>query len=60
MDCLRDSTGPVIPVGRVDPDEVVRQWAQDRSEPAPAPAPVQAEPAAEPVRKTSWWQRLFH
>jgi Domain of unknown function (DUF1992) len=55
MDCLRDSTGPVIPVGRVDPDEVVRQWALDR----PAPAPVPPEPVAEPVRKTSWWQRLF-
>jgi Domain of unknown function (DUF1992) len=55
MDCLRDSTGPVIPVGRVDPDEVVRQWALDR----PAPAPVPPKPVAEPVKKTSWWQRLF-
>jgi len=60
MDCLRDSTGPVIPVGRVDPDEVVRQWAIDRpASAAPVPTEPAVEPVASPVKKTSWWQRLF-
>lgn len=54
MISIRDSTGPVIPVGRVDEAEVLRQWQLDR--PAPAPKP---EPAPESERKRSFWQRLF-
>ena len=51
---IRDSTGPVVPVGTVDEEEVVRQWTENR------PTPRQTEPAPEePPAKKSIWQRLF-
>jgi hypothetical protein len=54
---VRDATGPVIPVGRTDEDEVLRQRREDReslktAEPEPATEP-------EPAPKRSFWQRLF-
>jgi hypothetical protein len=54
---VRDATGPVIPVGRTDEDEVLRQWREDRE----AFEATKPEPAAEPepAPKRSLWQRLF-
>jgi hypothetical protein len=52
---VRDATGPVIPVGKLDEEAVLEQWRQDH--PAPAPA---AKPAQQPsAQKRSIWQRLF-
>lgn len=50
---IRDSTGPVVPVGQVDEEEVVRQWRERRPTPKPAPRPSSQQP------KRSIWQRLF-
>lgn len=32
VDCLRAPSGPLVPVHRVDPEAVVRQWAADRAD----------------------------
>jgi len=54
---IRDTTGPVVPVGTVDEEAVLAQWKSDRPDPAARrPQPV-AE--AEPRAKKSFWQRLF-
>jgi hypothetical protein len=49
---VRDATGPVIPVGKMDEEAVVEQWRQTHQAPT-APA----EPEQQP--KPSLWQRLF-
>ena len=54
---VRDATGPVIPVGRTDEDEVMRQWREDRG--AFAAAKSEPAPEPEPAPKRSLWQRLF-
>ena len=54
---VRDATGPVIPVGRTDEDEVMRQWREDRE--AFAAAKSEPGPEPEPAPKRSLWQRLF-
>ena len=54
---VRDATGPVIPVGRTDEDEVMRQWREDRE--AFAAAKSEPAPEPEPAPKRSLWQRLF-
>jgi hypothetical protein len=54
---IRDSTGPVIPVGKVDEEEVLRQWREHRQPPSPRPRIEPAQPAPRP--KKSFWRRLF-
>jgi hypothetical protein len=51
---IRDSTGPVVPVGTVDEEAILAQWRSEQPDPAAQPAP---EP--EPAPKKSLWQRLF-
>lgn len=52
---IRDTTGPVVPVGTVDEEEILEHWRAHR----PQPARVQeAEPAEAPTKK-SFWQKLF-
>ncbi|NED97429.1 DUF1992 domain-containing protein [Phytoactinopolyspora alkaliphila] len=51
------SSGPQIPVGRVDADDVVEQWrAQRPAPPAQPPADPLPEPAP-PSRRLRWWRR---
>jgi hypothetical protein len=52
---VRDATGPVIPVGKMDEEAVIEQWRQDRQA---AARPAEAEQQA-PEPKRSLWQRLF-
>jgi hypothetical protein len=51
---IRDTTGPVVPVGTVDEDEVLDRWRANHPEPTRTPNPVSASP-----QKKSIWQRLF-
>ncbi|MFI6674996.1 DUF1992 domain-containing protein [Kribbella sp. NPDC050470] len=51
---IRDTTGPVVPVGTVDEDAVLDQWRAERPDPARTP---ESEP--EPEQKKSIWQKLF-
>jgi hypothetical protein len=51
---VRDATGPVVPVGKMDEEAVVEQWRQAHQAPA-APA----DPEQQPEPKRSLWQRLF-
>jgi|SRR6266498_411810 len=51
---IRDTTGPVVPVGTVDEEEVMKQWRANHPERARAPKPRSA-----PQQKKSIWQRLF-
>ena len=51
---IRDTTGPVVPVGTVDEDEILEHWRANR------PAGARAdESTPEPPRKKSIWQKLF-
>ena len=52
---IRDTTGPVVPVGTVDEEEILEHWRTNRPEWA------RAEQAStpEPPRKKSFWQKLF-
>ncbi|TDD25173.1 DUF1992 domain-containing protein [Kribbella turkmenica] len=52
---IRDTTGPVVPVGTVDEEEILEHWRTHRPEPTRV---HEAKPADEP-RKKSVWQRLF-
>lgn len=51
---IRDTTGPVVPVGTVDEEAVLAEWRAEQPERGRAP-----EPAPEPPRKKSIWARLF-
>jgi hypothetical protein len=51
---IRDTTGPVVPVGTVDEEAILARWRAEHPAPAKRPAPT-----PEPVQKKSWWQRLF-
>jgi hypothetical protein len=51
---IRDTTGPVVPVGTVDEDDVLDQWRAEHPEPTRTPTPASAPP-----QKRSIWQRLF-
>ncbi|MGW1346113.1 DnaJ family domain-containing protein [Kribbella sp. NPDC002412] len=51
---IRDTTGPVVPVGTVDEEAILDQWRAER----PDPARVR-EREPEPERKKSIWQKLF-
>ncbi|MEU4603544.1 DUF1992 domain-containing protein [Kribbella sp. NPDC023972] len=51
---IRDTTGPVVPVGTVDEEAILAHWRSEQPDPAAQPA---AEP--EPAPKKSLWQRLF-
>jgi hypothetical protein len=54
---IRDTTGPVVPVGMVNEEAILAQWQDERAEAAAKPQPVaEVEP---PVQKKSFWQRLF-
>ncbi|GAB3290818.1 DnaJ family domain-containing protein [Parasphingorhabdus pacifica] len=58
VDWLRTPTGPQVPIGPVDAEDIVEQWrryrAQSRSTGTPArPAP---QPAASP--RPRWWRRV--
>jgi hypothetical protein len=57
---IRDTTGPVVPVGTVDADAILAQWQAERAE-AAARSRQQSQPAAETEapRRKSLWQRLF-
>ncbi len=51
---IRDTTGPVVPVGTVDEEEILEHWRANR------PARVRPdESTPEPPRKKSIWQKLF-
>lgn len=52
---IRDTTGPVVPVGTVDKDAVLAQWRMERPGPVDRPA---AKPEPKPKKK-SIWQKLF-
>ncbi|WP_433165497.1 DUF1992 domain-containing protein [Kribbella sp. CA-247076] len=52
---IRDTTGPVVPVGTVNEEEILEHWRAHRPEPAQADA---ATPDEAP-RKKSFWQKLF-
>jgi hypothetical protein len=52
---VRDATGPVIPVGKMDEEAVIEQWRQEHPAPAPSAKPEQQGPKP----KRSFWQRLF-
>lgn len=55
VEWLRAPTGPQVPVGRVDVEDVVEQWRSTRpARPTAAPA---SEPEAAPVRGRRWWRR---
>lgn len=52
---IRDTTGPVVPVGTVDEEAILAQWdaeQRDRAQRKPAPEP-------ETPPKKSLWQKLF-
>jgi hypothetical protein len=51
---IRDTTGPVVPVGTVDEEAILAQWRAEQPDPAQKRAP---EPETAP--KKSFWQRLF-
>ncbi|MFG1626864.1 DUF1992 domain-containing protein [Kribbella sp. NPDC049227] len=53
---IRDTTGPVVPVGTVDEEAVLAQWKADRPEPVRKPSGAES---AETAPKKSLWQRLF-
>jgi DnaJ-like protein len=67
VEFLRAPTGPRVHVGRIDVDEAVRRWAQDRGAPrTSAAAPVSADPAPTPSAPTPsrsprrrWWARRW-
>ncbi|MGC7101922.1 DUF1992 domain-containing protein [Amycolatopsis lurida] len=50
---MRMPTGPQVPVGMADADEVVEAWRAARGEPAPAGPGAEAPPERE-----SWFSRL--
>jgi len=50
---IRDTTGPVVPVGTVDEAEILEHWRTNRPEPT-----IRADEAS-PPRKKSFWQKLF-
>ncbi|HLU59549.1 MAG TPA: DUF1992 domain-containing protein [Pseudonocardia sp.] len=47
---VRAPTGPAIPVRKVDPEAVVREWRAARSLPPPQPPPA-------PRARRRWWRR---
>jgi len=57
---IRDTTGPVIPVGKIDAEAALEQWRADHEEwlENRRAAARAAEEAAAPAKK-SFWQRLF-
>ncbi|WP_252440157.1 J-domain-containing protein [Pseudonocardia humida] len=60
VDFLRAPTGPRVHVGRVDVDEAVRRWAQERAQrPAAEEGAATARPAAQAarLRRRRWWHR---
>ncbi len=62
VEFLRAPTGPRVHVGRVDADEAVRRWAQDRrAQRRSSAAPVSADPAPVPARspRRRWWGRRW-
>jgi hypothetical protein len=52
---IRDTTGPVVPVGTVDEDEILEHWRTNR----PAPTRANETSTPEAPRKKSLWQKLF-
>ncbi|MBB6566360.1 DUF1992 domain-containing protein [Kribbella sandramycini] len=54
---IRDTTGPVVPVGKVDEAAVIAQWRMDHD--GPPVERTEAGVAAERPRRRSIWQRLF-
>jgi Domain of unknown function (DUF1992) len=51
---IRDTTGPVVPVGTVDEEDILEHWRANR------PARARSdESTPEPPRKKSIWQKLF-
>lgn len=55
VEWLRAPSGPRVHVGRVDPDEVVARWREQRRTRAAEPP----APPAEPPRRTPWWRRVL-
>ncbi|MFI5736508.1 DUF1992 domain-containing protein [Kribbella sp. NPDC051587] len=59
---IRDTTGPVIPVGKVDAEAALKQWRVDHEEWLEHRRRAAARAAAEsavPSKKKSIWQRIF-
>ena len=54
---IRDTTGPVVPVGTVDEEAILAQWKADQPDPASRPEPEPIQPTA--PKRRSLWQRLF-
>ncbi|MEU4289970.1 DUF1992 domain-containing protein [Kribbella sp. NPDC026596] len=52
---IRDTTGPVVPVGTVDAEAILARWKTERTEAAKPQPKAEVEPPA----KKSLWQRLF-
>ncbi|WP_344159292.1 DUF1992 domain-containing protein [Kribbella yunnanensis] len=58
---IRDTTGPVIPVGKIDAAAALEQWRVDREEwlEERRRAAARADAADAVPAKKSFWQRLF-
>jgi hypothetical protein len=55
VDHLRAPEGPRVQVRRIDADDAVRRWREER--PAAAAAPQDPAPSAAPAPRPSWWRR---
>jgi hypothetical protein len=56
---IRDTTGPVVPVGMIDEDAILARWRVERDEMLAARrAAAEADAEVRPVKK-SIWQRIF-
>jgi hypothetical protein len=55
---IRDTTGPVVPVGMVDEEAILERWRVERAEIVAARKAQAATADVAPVKK-SIWQRIF-
>lgn len=59
MQWLRAPSGPQIPVGPANADEIVEQWRADRKAAQTAvTAPADHEASQAPSERVRWWRRL--
>lgn len=59
VDHMRFPAGPLVPIRRQDPDEVVARWRAERPDRVREPQPPAPQPPA-PQPRRSWWSRLRH
>ena len=55
---LRAPSGPQLPLGPVDVDDVVRQWRADRAETREQAITAERATTGQPRPRTSWWNRF--